>query len=71
MNSSLSLQRRPARVEVPTSALPDYYAEERWARTRVEARKVRARNALILVGLMVGVAGLAGALRTWDAGLQP
>jgi hypothetical protein len=71
MNSSLTLQRQPARVGVPTSALPDFYAEERWARTRVEARKVRARNALVLVGLLVGAAGTAGALRRWDAGLQP
>ena len=54
-----------------TPTFPDYYAEERWAVTRTRARQVRVRNALRLVGLMVGVAGLAGALRVWDAGLQP
>jgi len=52
-------------------AVPDYYAEERWAKTRVQARQARARNALKLVGLLVGAAGIAAALRAWDAGLQP
>jgi hypothetical protein len=71
MNASATHQRMPARRDVPSAALPDYYAEERRARVRTRARQTRARNALVLVGLMVGVAGLAGALRAWDAGLQP
>jgi hypothetical protein len=53
------------------SAFPDYYAEEQWAKTRSQARQARTRNALRLVGLLLGAAGLAGALRAWDTGLQP
>jgi hypothetical protein len=71
MRNSTTLAVRQVSDTVPTSTLPDYYAEERWASTRARARQVRARNALRLVGLMVGVAGLARALRVWDAGLQP
>jgi hypothetical protein len=63
----------PPRIAAATAtpAFPDYYAEERGAKTRAQARQERARNALRLVGLLVGMAGLAGALRAWDAGLQP
>jgi hypothetical protein len=46
-----------------SSALPDYYADERRAR-----RRVRVRHALGWVGLLAGVAALAGVLRLWDAG---
>ena len=71
MRNPTTLPPRPFVDAAPTSTVPDYYAEERWALTRARARRVRARRTLRLVGLMVGVAGLAGALRAWDAGLQP
>ena len=69
-SSTLSCPRQTTEEPAP-SALPDYYAEERWAKARAQARQARARKALRLVGLLVGAAGLAGALRAWDAGLQP
>ncbi|MBO0697134.1 MAG: hypothetical protein J2P46_01950 [Zavarzinella sp.] len=62
---------RRIREEPTQSKLLDYYAEERLAKARIEARQARARNALRLAGLLIGAAGLAGALRAWDAGLQP
>ena len=71
MNAPVTLQRMTTHGQLPSALFPDYYAEERWARIRTQARQSRARNALVLAGLMVGVAGLAGALRAWDAGLQP
>jgi hypothetical protein len=46
-----------------SSALPDYYADERRAR-----RRVRLRHALGWVGLVAGVATLAGVLRLGVAG---
>jgi hypothetical protein len=70
MTNSTLLSRRPASGQT-APAFPDYYSEERWAQTRVRARQARARNALILIGLMTGIAGLAGGLRRWDLGLQP
>jgi hypothetical protein len=69
-SSTLSCPRHTSEASAP-SALPDYYAEERWAKARAQARQARARKALRVVGLLVGAAGLAGALRAWDAGLQP
>ena len=71
MRSTTTLRPRQPAHMAPALTFPDYYAEERWALTRARARQARARNALRLVGLVVGVAGLAGALRVWDAGLQP
>jgi hypothetical protein len=71
MTNSLLFSRPPATGATTRPAFPDYYTEERWARERVRARQARARNALILVGLMTGVAGLAGSLRLWDLGVQP
>jgi hypothetical protein len=41
-----------------SSALPDYYADERRAK-----RRVRVRHALGWVALLAGLAGLAGVLR--------
>jgi hypothetical protein len=70
MRATTRCPRRTTRETAPP-AFPDYYAEERWAKARADGRRTRARNALRLVGLLVGVAGLAGALRAWDAGLQP
>lgn len=66
-----TLHSRPQTATPTAPAFPDYYSEERSARARVQARQARARNALILVGLMTGIAGLAGGLRRWDLGLQP
>jgi hypothetical protein len=71
MRTYILFEQRTVTTNAPTLAFPDYYAEEQWALTRARARQVRARNALRLVGLMLGAAGLAGALRVWDAGLQP
>jgi len=48
---------------LPSSSLPDYYADERRAR-----RRVRVRHALGWVGLVAGVAALAGFLRLGVAG---
>jgi hypothetical protein len=71
MRNSTTLSPRQFAGAARTPIFPDYYGEERWALTHARARQARARNALRLVGLMLGVAGLAGALRAWDAGLQP
>ncbi|HKB04548.1 MAG TPA: hypothetical protein VKD90_20160 [Gemmataceae bacterium] len=46
-----------------SSALPDYYADERRAR-----RRVRVRHALGWVGLVAGVAVLAGVLHLAGGG---
>ena len=70
MRNSTTSRPRPVAV-ARASTFPDYYAEERWALTRARARQVRNGNALRLVGLLLGAAGLAGALRAWDAGVQP
>jgi hypothetical protein len=69
--NTFTLQRLQTRIDARPAAFPDYYAEERWARYRSQARQLRARNALRLVGLLIGVAGVAGALRMWDLGMQP
>ena len=70
-HTTLPAPRQTTPLVTESSAFPDFYAEERRALARTRARQARARNALVLVGLMAGVAGLAGALRAWDAGLQP
>ncbi|HKB05237.1 MAG TPA: hypothetical protein VKD90_23635 [Gemmataceae bacterium] len=71
MRTYITVARQPVATNAPHLTFPDYYAEERLALCRTRARQVRAHNALRLVGLMLGAAGLAGALRVWDAGLQP
>jgi hypothetical protein len=71
MRTYIPYEQRQVTANASTLVFPDYYAEEQWALIRARARQVRARNALRLVGLMLGAAGLAGALRVWDAGLQP
>ena len=53
----------PATGQSSSSALPDYYADERRAR-----RRVRRRRALGWVGLVAGLAGLASAAYLLDSG---
>ena len=43
------------------AALPDYYAEERQAQTRVRVRRV-----VKLVGLALGMAAVVGAIGIWE-----
>jgi len=45
-----------------STAFPDYYGDERRAR-----RRVRMRHTLVWVGVAVGIAGVAGALRLVSA----
>jgi hypothetical protein len=52
----------PASGNGSSSALPDYYADERRAKCRV-----RFRRALGWVGLVAGLAGLAGLLSLRDS----